>query len=235
MPQANPEDSLEHLDQRVGPLSPASLEGEGFYRRIGKRLTDILFSGVGLVLLSPIFLLVALLQKLTSRGPVFYTQERLGQGGKVFRIVKFRSMRVGGDGMGPPITWSGDPRVTPLGLFLRRYKIDELPQLWNVLKGEMSLVGPRPELPMYLAGYSPQQRRVLAVRPGITDLASLRYRNEEVLLQESSTPEQYYRTVLLPQKLALNLAYLETVSFAQDVSLILQTVRALFVSSPREG
>jgi lipopolysaccharide/colanic/teichoic acid biosynthesis glycosyltransferase len=137
-------------------------------------------------------------------------------------------MVVDADKKGPHITSSGDSRVTRVGAVLRKFKIDEFPQLWNVLKGEMSLVGPRPELPRYVANYNEEQRSVLCVRPGITDLASIRYRHEEEVLAKSANPEEFYRTVVLPHKLALNLNYIAKMSFLFDLKLIIQTLRCLF-------
>jgi len=201
----------------------------GFYRRLGKRLIDIVASLVGLVLLSPVLIAVSILVKCTSPGPILYWQDRVGRGEKMFRIAKFRSMVAGADKKGPSITSSGDARVTRLGAILRKFKLDEFPQLWNVLRGEMSLVGPRPELPRYVADYTLEQQRVLCVCPGITDLASIRYRHEEAVLAQSGNPEEFYRNVVLPHKLDLNLDYIEKMSFLFDTKLILQTIKSLFV------
>jgi lipopolysaccharide/colanic/teichoic acid biosynthesis glycosyltransferase len=200
------------------------------YSRWGKRALDLILSTVGLAMLSPLLLIIALLVILTSRGPAFYRQQRVGRNGELFRIVKFRSMVANSDKSGPLITSTHDPRVTCMGRFLRRYKLDELPQLWNVVKGEMSLVGPRPEVPRYVKTYSPLQRRVLLVRPGITDPASILYRHEEELLGQQADPDRYYRDVVLPDKLRLNLEYLGHISFSYDTSLVLRTTRSIFVS-----
>jgi lipopolysaccharide/colanic/teichoic acid biosynthesis glycosyltransferase len=200
-----------------------------FYARHGKRAVDILAASIGLVILSPLFAAVAGCISLTSRGPIFFRQIRLGKNHRAFRIVKFRSMVDGGPGRGSAITIAGDQRVTSIGRLLRRYKIDELPQLWNVLRGEMSLVGPRPELAEYVALYTPQQRAVLQVRPGITDPASLAYRNEEDLLAAHADPEQFYRTQILPDKLARNIAYLKSMSLTQDLGLIFKTAASAFL------
>lgn len=208
---------------------------DGFYRRWGKRWLDVGVSLVGLIVFFPLFTVTALLIRWGSPGPVFFRQERVGQGGRVFRLLKFRSMVPGAEQEGPRITASGDPRLTPAGRWLRRFKIDELPQLWNVLKGEMSLVGPRPELAAYVAGYTPAHRKVLTVRPGITDPASLRYRNEEELLAGRAAREQYYREVILPDKLALNLAYIEKISLAYDLGLIVQTLGSVLRAAPAPG
>jgi lipopolysaccharide/colanic/teichoic acid biosynthesis glycosyltransferase len=180
-----------------------------------------------LVLFSPVLLIVSALVKLTSPGPVFYRQERVGRNGKLFKIVKFRSMIVDADRRGPGLTLAGDPRVTTVGAVLRQLKIDELPQLWNVLRGDMSLVGPRPELPLYVANYDSGQRVVLTVRPGITDSASIAFRWEEELLAHNSNPEQSYREDVLPRKLALNLEYIERISLKHDFLLVVRTARSL--------
>src|SRR5437899_493607 len=164
---------------------------DAFYTRWGKRTFDFILAASGLVLLIPVLLVVIVLVKITSKGPAFYRQDRVGQGGRIFRIVKFRSMFAAAEKHGPAITSAGDPRVTPMGRLLRRSKIDELPQLWNVLRGDMSLVGPRPEVPRYVDSYSPEQRRVLTVRPGITDPASIAYRQEEHLLGAQLDPDRY--------------------------------------------
>ena len=200
----------------------------GLYRRAGKRALDAAVSAMILVVMSPLLLIVCALVKLTSSGPVFYRQERVGEGGRPFNIVKFRSMVVDADRRGPGLTSAGDPRVTRCGAVLRQLKIDELPQLWNVLKGDMSLVGPRPELPVYVANYDPQQRVVLTVRPGITDSASIAFRWEEDLLAQRSDPEQFYKDDILPRKLALNLEYVANMSLKYDFLLMVRTVRSLF-------
>ncbi|MFZ1595653.1 MAG: sugar transferase [Anaerolineae bacterium] len=188
---------------------------------------SVVAAAVGLMLLSPLFCWIALWIKLTSPGPVFYRAVRVGQDGRPFRLYKFRSMIAGTDRQGPGITATGDPRITRVGRFLRRAKLDELPQLLNVLKGEMSLVGPRPEDPRYVALYTPEQRRVLAVRPGITSAASLAFRHEEQLLAGEDW-ETHYRARVLPDKLALDLAYLARRTLLSDLALILRTLAAVF-------
>ena len=170
-----------------------------------KRLFDILASGCGLLVLSPIFIIVAIWIKLDSPGPVFYRQTRVGRHNKDFRIFKFRSMRVGSD-KGSLVTIGGrDPRVTQSGYFIRKFKIDELPQLINVFTGDMSLVGPRPEVRHYVNYWTPEQMRVLDVRPGITDPASIRFRNENELLEKAQDPERYYIDVIMQEKIKLYL------------------------------
>lgn len=188
-----------------------------------KRAFDVFASGLGLLLLSPLFLIISVWIKLDSRGPVFFRQDRVGRFNKDFRIFKFRSMRVGSD-KGSLITVGGrDPRITRSGFFLRRSKLDELPQLINVLLGDMSLVGPRPEVRKYVNYYTPEQMHVLDVRPGMTDPASIRYRNENELLGKEMDPERYYLEVVMPDKLALNLEYVRNHSFWGDIALIFKT------------
>ncbi len=192
-----------------------------------KRLLDITASGIGLLLLSPIFLVLAIWIKLDSQGPVFYRQVRVGRGNRDFRIFKFRSMRVGSD-KGSLITVGGrDSRITRSGYFIRKYKFDELPQLINVFIGDMSLVGPRPEVRRYVDLYNQEQLHVLDVRPGITDPASIKYRNENELLEQADYPEQYYIDVIMPDKLRLNLEYATNQSFFGDLKLIFKTFKAI--------
>lgn len=193
-----------------------------------KRAFDLVAASAGLLVLSPLLLAVAAAVALSSRGPVLFRQERVGKGGRTFRMLKFRTMHVGAERAGGPLTVGADPRVTPLGAFLRRFKLDELPQLVNVVAGDMSLVGPRPEVPRYVARYDERQRRVLAVRPGITDPASVAYRNENELLSGASDPEATYLRDILPAKLEMNLAYLERRSMSADVRVILRTLARVF-------
>ncbi len=189
-----------------------------------KRAFDVVASGCGLLVLSPVLLAVAAWVKLDSPGPVFYRQVRVGRGGKDFRIFKFRSMRVGSD-KGSLITVGGhDSRITKSGYFIRKYKIDELPQLINVFIGDMSLVGPRPEVRKYVDLYTPEQRKVLDVRPGITDVASIKYRNENEILGAVENPDEYYINVIMPDKIRLNLDYLAKRSFFKDLEVIFATV-----------
>ena len=192
---------------------------------------DVVVSACALLLSLPLLLAISVLVKLNSPGPVFYLQNRVGKNGRLFKIVKFRSMVVGADRAGPGITASGDPRVTKLGARLRQLKLDELPQLWNVFRGDMSLVGPRPELPLYVESYDSSQQKVVGVRPGLTDRASIDFRWEEELLAQCADPQQFYREKVLPRKLALNLEYIEKISLKNDLLLILGTVRSL-VSAP---
>lgn len=192
-----------------------------------KRLFDIVASTLGLLILSPVFIIVAIWIKLDSPGPVFYRQTRVGRYNKDFRIFKFRSMRVGSD-KGSLVTIGGrDPRVTRSGYFIRKFKIDELPQLINVFKGDMSLVGPRPEVRHYVNFWTPEQMRVLDVRPGITDPASIRFRNENELLEKADDPERYYIDVIMQEKIKLYLDYVENSSFWYDVKLIFLTFKVI--------
>jgi len=270
----------------------------GLYRKCGKRALDLAVSTAGLLLLAPLFLLIAILVKIASAGPVLYRHERVGRGGERFGVLKFRTMCRGADQLGPALTTATDSRITPLGRHLRRSKLDELPQLWNVLVGEMSLVGPRPEAPGYVEFYSPAQRNVLSVRPGITDSASLAYRREEELLAARARPkdlvlhpaglnqndlnqndlnqndpgqvntgqcdpsrpdlrrvhlaqadlaqvplaqanqspadlsdidfDRYYREIVLPDKLNMNLRYLDRISLSHDLGLLFRTTIAIF-------
>jgi lipopolysaccharide/colanic/teichoic acid biosynthesis glycosyltransferase len=205
----------------------------GLYECGGKRLLDVCASALGLILLAPVFLLIAILIKLISPGSLFYQQERVGKDGRVFKIIKFRTMQVDADKRGPSITVGGDSRITSIGRILRALKLDELPQLWNVLKGDMSLVGPRPEVPLYVKSYSEEQKKVLVVRPGITDPSSLAYRYEEELLGRQTDPENYYQQVVLPHKLSLNAEYICNISLKYDLSLLSKTLLSLLFNRPR--
>lgn len=188
-----------------------------------KRLFDILASGLGLLVLSPLFLILAIWIKLDSKGPVFYRQVRVGRNNKDFRIFKFRSMRVGSD-KGSLVTIGGrDPRVTRSGYFIRKFKFDELPQLINVFIGDMSLVGPRPEVRHYVNYWTEEQMHVLDVRPGITDPASIKFRNENELLEKAEDPEKYYIEVIMQEKIKLYLEYVKEHSFWYDIKLIFKT------------
>lgn len=188
-----------------------------------KRLFDIVASGLGLIVLSPPFLILAVWIKLDSKGPVFYRQVRVGYKNKDFRIFKFRSMRVGAD-KGSLVTIGGrDPRVTKSGYWIRKFKLDELPQLINVFIGDMSLVGPRPEVRHYVDYWTPEQMHVLDVRPGITDPASIKFRNENELMEQAEDPEKYYIEVIMQEKIKLYLEYVEKHNFFYDLGLIFKT------------
>lgn len=195
-----------------------------------KRMGDILLAGVGLIVSLPLWGLIAVAIWLDSRGGVFFAHERVGRYGRPFKVLKFRTMVPEAPKKGAAITAGGDPRITRVGRILRKTKLDELPQLWNVLKGEMSLVGPRPEVAKYVQLYpEPARQRILSVPPGITGLTQIRYRNEERLLAEQADPETYYREVLLPQKIASDLEYVRTRSLATDFRLLLETVVAVLL------
>jgi lipopolysaccharide/colanic/teichoic acid biosynthesis glycosyltransferase len=188
-----------------------------------KRAFDIIASGLGLIVLSPLFLLLAIWIKLDSKGPVFFRQVRVGYKNKDFRIFKFRSMRVGAD-KGSLVTIGGhDPRVTKSGYFIRKFKFDELPQLINVFVGDMSLVGPRPEVRHYVDYWTSEQMHVLDVRPGITDPASIKFRNENELMEKAEDPEKYYIEVIMQEKIRLYLEYVKDHSFWGDIGLIFKT------------
>ncbi len=188
-----------------------------------KRLFDIIASGLGLIVLSPLFLILAIWIKLDSEGPVFYRQVRVGRYNKDFRIFKFRSMRVGAD-KGSLVTIGGhDSRITRSGYFIRKFKFDELPQLINVFLGDMSLVGPRPEVRHYVDYWTPEQMHVLDVRPGITDPASIKFRNENELMEKAEDPEKYYIEVIMQEKIRLYLEYVNDHSFLGDIGLIFKT------------
>ncbi|MFO1449158.1 MAG: sugar transferase [Opitutaceae bacterium] len=199
---------------------------------MAKRGFDLFLALVGLVLAAPLFLLVWFLIKLDDGGPLFFQQERVGRHGRLFRILKFRTMCVGAEKRGLSVTAAGDQRITRTGRGLRKTKLDEVPQLWNVLRGEMSFVGPRPEVPKYVALYSPEQRRVLDFRPGITDEASVAFREEEALLAAADDPERFYVQTCIPQKIALNLAYAEHASVWGDIGVIFRTVGAVWLRRP---
>jgi lipopolysaccharide/colanic/teichoic acid biosynthesis glycosyltransferase len=192
-----------------------------------KRVFDVAAALVAILLLTPIALLVAAAIKLTSRGPVFFCQERIGRRFRLFRIYKFRTMVQDAPMRGAAITVGDDPRITRIGKFLRRTKIDELPQLVNVLKGDMSLVGPRPEAPKYVEQFREDFEEILQVRPGITDLASIQYRHEAALLGQALDGERAYRESVLPEKIRLAKQYLRRASFWFDVKLIGRTVLSL--------
>jgi lipopolysaccharide/colanic/teichoic acid biosynthesis glycosyltransferase len=189
-----------------------------------KRLFDIFFSFSGLLIFSPFFVIVATLIKLDSKGPVFFKQERIGKKFKSFNIYKFRTMKNNAEKNGPKITVKGDSRVTRIGRFLRKYKIDELPQLFNVLKGDMSFVGPRPEVNEYVQLFKPEYKKLLCTRPGITDPASIKYSDEEGSLYSSGNWEEEYKKRILPEKIRLSLNYLEKRSIFTDLKIILKTV-----------
>lgn len=189
-----------------------------------KRLFDITASFFGILILAPLLIFIGLWVGLSSKGGVFYKQIRVGKNNKDFKLYKFRSMRVNSDKQGLLTVGSKDSRITKAGYFIRKYKIDELPQLINVLKGDMSFVGPRPEVRRYVDLYSEEQMKVLSVRPGITDPASIKYRNENDILSSQSNPEEYYIQHIMPDKLKINIDYINTRTFFKDIKIIFQTI-----------
>lgn len=192
------------------------------------RFLDFSLSLFGLILLLPLFLFVIILIKISSRGNIIYKQVRVGLGGSDFHIYKFRTMYVDADKAGLLTVGGRDPRVTAVGYYLRKYKIDELPQLFNVLRGNMSLVGPRPEVRKYVDKYTSDQRRVLSVKPGITDWASILYRDENLILESSNNPEQDYLHVILPDKIRYNFIYIHKLSVFEYLKILLCTVYSIF-------
>jgi len=199
---------------------------------MAKRILDVVVSGLGLALLSPLMLALAICIKLDSTGPVLYRGRRVGKDGEPFQMYKFRTMVVEADRIGPPLTYREDPRITRVGGFLRRTKLDELPQLINVLKGEMSLVGPRPEDPSYVAHYTAEQREVLRVKPGITGATQLEYRDEASML-EARTADAHYLSEIMPEKLELDLLYVYNRSLAVDFKILWQTAVTLIFGDRR--
>jgi len=193
-----------------------------------KRIFDTFFAAVGLFLLCPLFGVVAILIKADSTGPIFFRQERMGQFGQPFKIYKFRTMVIDAERRGPLVSTEDDSRITRVGRFLRRTKIDELPQLINVLQGKMSIVGPRPEVPKYVAVYPEKYRDILRVRPGITDFASLEFKDENELLRGVENAEEVYLTDILPKKIELYEQYIEEQSIVTDLSLIFKTLYKIF-------
>jgi lipopolysaccharide/colanic/teichoic acid biosynthesis glycosyltransferase len=191
---------------------------------VAKRGFDLFFSAAGLLLLSPLLLLIAVAVKFADGGAVFFRQQRVGQFGRLFFLWKFRSMVMDAERAGPSITQSADRRITPIGRILRKTKLDELPQLWNVLHGDMSFVGPRPEVPRYVERYTDEQRQVLNLKPGITDAASLEFRREEELLSSTIDAESFYVEHCIPKKIELSLAYNRTANLWRDTQVVVKTV-----------
>jgi len=194
------------------------------YQRFGKRIFDFILALLGLITLSPLFVVVILLIKVTSKGDVFYVQSRIGEGFEPFNLYKFRSMK---EAKGLSITSKDDPRITSIGKFIRKTKIDELPQLLNVLKGEMSLVGPRPEVEKYVYLQEEAYAKILKVKPGITDLAAIEFRDEEGILSQYEDKEKAYLEVVQPQKIELYFIYIGNISFKKDIKIILQTLKVI--------
>jgi lipopolysaccharide/colanic/teichoic acid biosynthesis glycosyltransferase len=197
-----------------------------------KVLFDFIAAAAGIVLLTPALLVIAIIMKATSPGPVFYSGERVGLHGKMFRMLKFRTMVVGADKLGGSCTYEGDPRITRAGAWLRKFKLDELPQLFNVFLGHMSLVGPRPEVQEYVQMFTDEERAILSVRPGITDWATIWDRDEDRTLARSPDPERAYRETIRPEKIRLQLEYVRRHSFLIDVAILFETVKLLVLHPP---
>jgi lipopolysaccharide/colanic/teichoic acid biosynthesis glycosyltransferase len=195
---------------------------------VTKRAFDLTVAGLALLVCLPLLAMIALAVRIDTAGPVLHRSRRCGRGGEPFTLLKFRTMVVGAASMGPPVTAGGDPRITRVGRLLRATKFDELPQLFNVVRGDMSLVGPRPEDPRYVAGYTDEQRRILAHRPGLTSPATLAFRNEEDLLAKAGNVEAYYPDVVLPKKLAIDLEYFDRRTLRGDLRVLGRTLPALF-------
>jgi len=200
-----------------------------------KRLFDIAISFLGLILLFPLMLFICLFIRKEDKGPILYRGIRVGEDGKLFNIYKFRTMVVDADKKGGPSTSEDDPRITKIGKVLRKYKLDEIPQLINVLKGEMSIVGPRPEVPQEVATYSDEEKRILLVKPGMTDYASILFNNEGEILKGSSDPHQTYREKIRPEKLRLALQYVDNNSFLVDLNIIIKTVAIIIRTRAIKG
>ncbi|WP_281950374.1 sugar transferase [Nitrosophilus kaiyonis] len=194
------------------------------YKQYIKRLIDFILSLIGLILLLPVFIIIAMLIKNEDGGSIFFKQIRVGQNGKFFKIYKFRTMVENAEKIGAQVTKGNDPRITKIGKFLRKYKLDELPQLINVLKGDMSLVGPRPEVPKYVKAYKKEYEDILKVKPGITDYAALEYIDEEKVLKDAKNTEKVYLENILPEKIKYYQKYIHDISFLTDLKLILRTI-----------
>ena len=193
-----------------------------------KRIFDLFFSLIGITLLSPVFIILVILIILTNNFPIFYMQKRVGRGSKEFYLIKFRTMKKDSEKSGLLTVGGRDMRITPLGYYLRRLKLDELPQLFNVFIGDMSFVGPRPEVKKYVELYNSEQKKVLRVKPGITDYASIEYFNESELLAKSSDPEKTYIQEIMPAKLQLNKKYIKTAGVFTDIKIIVRTISKIF-------
>lgn len=194
---------------------------------MAKRTFDLFFSAIGLVLLFPFFIIISLFILIDTKGAIFYTQKRIGRGNREFKLIKFRTMHHGADRAGLLTIGKQDSRITKSGQWLRKYKLDELPQLLNILTGDMSFVGPRPEVKKYVNLYTAEQRRVLSVRPGLTDYASLKYLNENELLNSYSDPEKAYVEIIMPAKLKMNLKYIGEKNLINDLRIVFQTLKKI--------
>ncbi len=211
----------------ISVTSKINLSEQESATTVARRMLDLLLAIPAVILLLPVFAVVAIWIKLDSRGPIFFLQERVGLGGRRFRIFKFRTMVTDAERLGTQITIGRDPRITRSGHFLRQYRFDELPQFFNVLKGEMSIVGPRPEVPRYVALYTDEQRQILSYRPGITSPATIQFSNESEVLSQNADPadpEAYYRTQILPAKLAIDLNYSRHATVWSDCAILVRTI-----------
>ncbi len=197
------------------------------YKHFGKRIFDVVAVLLGGVFLLPFIIPIAIWIKLSSKGPLFYVQERVGQDFKLFKLFKFRSMVIDADKNGPSVTSGDDPRITKVGHFIRKTKIDELPQLLNVLLGDMSLVGPRPEVMKFVEKKKEEYKKVLSIKPGITDNAAIEFRDEETMMEAFKDKEKGYIETILPEKIKLYYVYIEQISFANDIKLILKTLKVI--------
>ncbi|MCT7911801.1 sugar transferase [Arcobacter lacus] len=197
------------------------------YKNFGKRVFDIVATLIGSILLLPLIVIIIVWIKTTSKGPLFYVQKRVGLNFKEFNLYKFRSMVVNADKVGPSVTSGDDPRITKIGKILRKTKIDELPQLINVLKGDMSLVGPRPEVMKFVKQRKEEYKKILTIKPGITDNAAIEYRDEETIMEQYENKEKAYIEIVLPEKIKLYNQYISNISFINDVKLILKTLKIL--------
>jgi lipopolysaccharide/colanic/teichoic acid biosynthesis glycosyltransferase len=195
-----------------------------FYTKYGKRIFDVVASIIGLIVLLPVFIVIAILIKLNDKGPIFYKQKRIGQNFKPFELLKFRTMVVNADKIGPAVTKDGDQRITKIGKFLRKTKLDELPQIWNVIRGDMSIVGPRPEVEKYIQYYKDDYKEILKFKPGITDYATIKYRSEEEILSKYNDTESAYIKYVLPEKIKLYKTYIKKISFLTDLKIIFWTL-----------
>jgi lipopolysaccharide/colanic/teichoic acid biosynthesis glycosyltransferase len=219
------------LNKLISGLQDRELQKRAESEPFRKRVLDIALSTAALLLASPLMLAAAIAVKISSRGPIFYRDRRIGREGKEFLIWKFRSMVDGANRIGWNITIEGDPRITRVGKFIRHWKIDELPNLFNVVSGDMSIVGPRPEVPEYIIHYSPNHRRLLTIRPGITDFATAsKYRNEQKLLAAASNPKVYYINVIMQEKLLLNLPLIDNpYSLRRDIIIVIKTLYSILI------
>lgn len=197
------------------------------YKDFGKRIFDIIATIIGLVLLLPIILPICLWIKLSSKGPLFYSQNRVGKNFKEFKVYKFRSMVINADTIGPSVTSGDDPRITKVGKIIRKTKIDELPQLLNVIKGDMSLVGPRPEVMKFVKEKKEDYKVILSIKPGITDNAAIEFRDEETIMEQYIDKEKAYIDIILPKKIKLYNYYISNISFLNDIKLILKTLKVI--------